>query len=263
VIVDATGPDFMMGSPVTEADRYDIEAQHRRHIGRRFAIATTEVTKEQYRECRKARPNLTYSETTQWSKTGNAPEVGISWYEAAAYCDWLSEVEGIPREQWCYERNDRGEYDVGMKAKDNHLQLIGYRLPTEAEWEYACRAKTTTSRYFGATEALLPQYAWYLANGQNQTWPARTLRPNDFGIFDMLGNVMEWCFDRYVKYPRQADRVFEDVPTTQPAESEEGRVQRGGSFNAPAGFVRSATRNNSHPGDHRSFFGFRPARTYP
>ena len=99
----------------------------------------------------------------------------MTWYEAAAYCNWLSEQEGIPKEQWCYEPNKQGKYGAGMKAKDKFWELTGYRLPTEAEWEYACRAGTVTSRYYGLTEALLPQYAWYQANGKNRTWPSRKL----------------------------------------------------------------------------------------
>jgi formylglycine-generating enzyme required for sulfatase activity len=150
-----------------------------------------------------------------------------------------------------------------MKAKDNFWQLTGYRLPTEAELQYACRAGTTTSRYFGLSEGLLPQYAWYQANGQNRTWPIGRLEANDFGLFDMLGNTMKWCFDRYGNYPEQKDKVFEDTPTTQPVETGESRVLRGGAFYSQPSAVRSAYRDNDPPGYRGHLVGFRPIRTWP
>ncbi len=197
------------------------------------------------------------------SETNDSPQVNTTWYEAAHYCDWLSKREGIPKEQWCFEPNKQGKYGPGMKAKDKFWELKGYRLPTEAEWEYACRAGTVTSRYYGLSERLLPQYAWYQSNGQNRTWPIGSLEPNDVGLFDMLGNVWEWCFDAFGDYPKQKDKVFEDTPTTQPVEAAKLRVLRGGTFNTHPSHVRSATRYRDQPVDRSVSLGFRPARTYP
>ena len=161
----------------------------------------------------------------------------MTWYEAAAYCNWLSEQEGIAKEQWCYEPNEKGEYGPGMKAKDKYLELSGYRLPTEAEWEYACRAGTVTSRYYGLTETLLAQYAWYPANWQNRTWPVGSLKPNDFGLFDMQGNAWKWCDDPYQDIPKAADVISEDLgSTTVP------RAFRGGAIRDPPPNIRSANR---------------------
>jgi eukaryotic-like serine/threonine-protein kinase len=262
--------EFLMGSPKSEPYRYPEVSQHRRRIGRRFAIATTEVTREQFGRFQTARPEIAKEQIDQWVKTGDSPQVQMTWYEAAAYCDWLSEREGLPKEQWCYERNEQGKYAVGMKAKDKFWELTGYRLPTEAEWEFACRAGTLTSRYYGMTEDLLAQYAWYQSNGQNRTWPIGSLKPNDVGLFDMLGNVWEWCFDLSVDYPRKQtvlklalDKVVGDVPSVQPVEDTQGRVLRGGAFNSRPENVRSAFRLTTLPVYRSNLIGFRPARTYP
>ena len=107
---------------------------------------------------------------------------------------------GLAKEQWCYEPNEAGAYAEGMTIPADVLQRTGYRLPTEAEWEYACRAGAVTSRYYGARVDLLGAYAWYHANSQDHAWPCGSLFPNDLGLFDMLGNMYEWCQERDYVY---------------------------------------------------------------
>ena len=172
----------------------------------------------------------------------------MTWYEAAAYCNWLSKQEGIDETQWCYEPKEKGGVlGPGMNAKDSYLKLSGYRLPTEAEWEFACRAGTVTSRYYGPTETLLEKYVWYEANGQNQTWPVGNLKPNDFGLFDMLGDAWEWCDDSYRDYPKGADVISKDLGSTEPVLDTKPRVLRGGAFGLQSVSVPARAYRNGNP----------------
>jgi formylglycine-generating enzyme required for sulfatase activity len=188
------GPvEFRMGSPPHEPDRYDNERPHRRVIPRRFAIAAKEVTVEQYQRFAQGHPqsSIALTDLDRFSPEPNGPMIAMSWFDAAAYCNWLSKEDGLPKDQWCYLPNERGEYDRGMVVPADVLRRTGYRLPTEPEWEYACRAGAMTSRYYGASLRLLEHYAWTVANAQDRTWPCGRLLPNDLGLFDMLGNVYE------------------------------------------------------------------------
>jgi eukaryotic-like serine/threonine-protein kinase len=263
VIVDARAGAFQMGSPRTEPGRYPDESEHSRRIGRQFAIAAHEVTKSDFDAFQRVRPDIAKVNTEVDVKTQDSPQTDVTWYEAAAYCNWLSEQDHIDPKQWCYVPNKQGAYAAGMKAKDKFWELTGYRLPTEPEWEYACRAGTVTSRYYGRAEKLLPQYAWYLTNGENRSCPVGSLEPNDWGLFDMLGNAIEWCFDVYAFYPKQANEPLEDRPATRSVEDETRRVLRGGAFRPQPQILRSACRGEYAPEKRLDEIGFRPARTYP
>src|SRR5262249_32686095 len=135
-------------------------------------------------------------------------------------------------------------------------------LPTEAEIEYATRAGSLTSRYYGETEDLLGKYAWYIKNSQGKTWPVGTKKPNDFGLFDMQGNVYTWCQERYKSYSQdEGEGPKEEREDIYSINNQESRVLRGGSFRYPTWLVRSAYRNRDVPTYRGNFVGFRPART--
>jgi formylglycine-generating enzyme required for sulfatase activity len=287
------GPvEFLMGSPSTEADHRSDEVLHRRRIDRTFALAATAVTKEQFR---RFLPGFSHSEIRRYPDP-TCPIGGVVWYEAAAYCNWLSGQEGIPRDQWCYETNARGQV---KRLKANYLRLVGYRLPTEAEWEYACRAGAVTSRYYGETEELLDKYTWYFTNAHERTWPVGSKKPNDLGLFDLHGNVYTWCQESYQDYPgrkalpdlgastvgllgspsgqgpllaaplllpgrpaARGDEVYDDKDDIFGIDSTKGRVLRGGAFDVHASLLRCANRNRIAPAYRNYFVGLRPARTF-
>jgi serine/threonine protein kinase/formylglycine-generating enzyme required for sulfatase activity len=244
--------EFQMGSPESEPFRgKKTESQRLVKIGRRFAIASHEVNLEQFRRFQLANPEIPRNADQPWDSSLEVPQVNTTWYEAAAYCNWLSRKEGVAEDQWCYEPNLEGKYAEGMRATDHYLERIGYRLPTEAEWEFACRAGTTTSRYYGTTLNLLPQYEWFIVNSKNRGWPSGILKPNPAGLFDMLGNVMERC-----------DSAGDEGNTSRVSDGR-SRPVRGGSFMTPHRDLRSANCGWEMPTMRGFDLGFRPARTCP
>ena len=188
----------------------------------------------------------------------NCPILGVSWYEAVAYCNWLSEQEGLAADQWCYVPNASGQFAEGMKLAPDWLERTGYRLPTEAEWEYACRAGAGTSYSYGQARELLGRYAWYDENSSERSWPVGQLRPNGLGLYDMHGNVFEWCQDWYKSYGISGIQA-DDGATAGGVGSD--RVYRGGSWNDGAGLCRSAIRYWGAPEDRGFSLGFRVARS--
>jgi formylglycine-generating enzyme required for sulfatase activity len=254
---------FRMGSPPNELGRDPDEAQHSRRIPRGFAISTKEVTVEQYERFIKAdskNQSHDVGDVTAHSPDRQGPQVNVSWFDAVAYCNWLSEQEGL---EPCYQRNIKGEYAEGMKVAVDFLQRSGYRLPTEAEWEYACRAGTITSRYYGASIDLLEAYAWYFKNSDGRAAPCGTRKPNDFGLFDMLGSIYEWTHDEYVAaYPQGTDEQPSDDTGQAGALTEKSlRVIRGGTYMTIPRYVRTADRSEDPASFHLPNSGFRVVRT--
>ncbi|MDM8550089.1 SUMF1/EgtB/PvdO family nonheme iron enzyme [Desulfobacterales bacterium HSG2] len=209
---------FMMGSPDNESGRDDDEKQHKVTLTKGFYMQTTEVTQGQWKA-------ITGSNLSDFKDCGDdCPVESVSWNDVQRFIRNL---------------NKRGEGT--------------YRLPTEAEWEYACRADTKTAYYFGNNSYRLSQYAWYRGNSGDRTHPVGKLRPNPWGLYDMHGNVWEWCRDWYGEYPSGT--------VTDPTRPDRGsyRVLRGGGWGGTAGHCRSANRHDNLPGKRGSSLGLRLA----
>ena len=233
--------EFMMGSPSSEKDRYDDEGpQHRVKISKGFYIGIYEVTVGQYleylnsdrdssgvdfsdKDCPVKKTGSRYVlSVNKFGSNESQPMVEVSWHGAQKFCDWLS-------------------------RKENKI----YRLPTEAEWEYACRAGAQTRFCFGDNETSLGDYAWYTNNSGSKTHQVGQKKPNGFGLYDMHGNVWEWCQDWYGSYDSG-----EQVDPTGPS-SGSARVLRGGSWDSTPRHRRSADRNWDTPDGAFDVLGFR------
>jgi hypothetical protein len=181
--------------------------------------------------------------------------------DAARYCNWLSARARLPRHEWVYP--EIIDPETGLELPLDYLHRVGYRLPTEAEWEYAARAGTTTSRHF-VGEELLPKYAWYDGNTRRErAYPVGQLLPNLWGLFDMLGNVWEWTFDRRQPYPAGGALTEDLEDSVLRVSNDIARTRRGGSFAYEWFTARSAHRGDVtyFPNQTRDNVGFRVART--
>jgi serine/threonine protein kinase/formylglycine-generating enzyme required for sulfatase activity len=257
--------DFWMGSPDQEQDRLDTETRHRKRIPRSFALATKEVTVGQFQEFLEA--NLDVASPLRGhvlekdNRDRDKPITGVTWWEAVQYCRWLSEQEKIPESEMCYPKI--AAIKEGMELPADYLHRAGYRLPTEAEWEYACRAGVTLSRHFGSDDAMLGPYAWYGPNARGDVHSVGTKMPNDYGLFDMYGNAAEWCQDAFAPYPRApGETTIEDGEDQRPVDPSVRRVLRGGAYFSVAAKLRSASRFGSQPHIPLDFAGLRVARTW-
>jgi hypothetical protein len=234
LIIDAPGT-FKIGSPEGEPGRDQSEVWRDATIGHTFAISAHEITVEQFERSGAVQPSQ--------AGKGIRPAGFVKWSEAVRYCRWLGEqeAEGIFLEEQCYP--DRYSIGPGMKLPPDYLTRTGYRLPTPQEWEFVARARSLTSRFFGNSERLLERYACCAVNSNDQTSPVGQFRPNPLGVFDIYGNVSEWC---------DAGPSPFDAPTRQ---------QRGGGYRATPKFLRSAMAPESSPEAWISEIGFRIVRT--
>ena len=217
---------FSMGSPESEQGRYADEVQHEVTLSKDFYLGVTEVTQAQYQKVMGENPSYFQGDEVQ-VRSRNHPVELVSWEDAVRFCQVLS---------------DRPEEKAAGRS---------YRLPTEAEWEYAARAGQSGPYHFGNQVKLLNDFAWNRANS-DQPREVKTKQPNAFGLHDMYGNVYEWCSDWYTP---DLDRQAGQDPKGPTTGTE--RVVRGGSFREDAKMMRSAARLSFPPKEARAFFGFR------
>ena len=233
------GGSFTMGSDAS--DEVD-EPPHKVSIGP-FCIDTHEVTQAEYERLMGKNPSL-------WKDPKN-PVEQIRWSQAAAYCNARSREEGL-----------RPAYDEATWACD--FAATGYRLPTAAEWEYACRAGTATACFFGSSPSKLGDYAWFRDNCMRTPQAVGGKLPNPWGLYDLYGNVWEWCHDFY------AEDYYKRSPESDPRgpAKSETRVIRGGAWSSKASQCRSSYRDQEYPefkdvcfaADRNGLIGFRCVR---
>jgi formylglycine-generating enzyme required for sulfatase activity len=219
---------FMMGSPESEKGRKENETQHEVTISKGYYLGVYEVTQAQYEKVIGKNPSR-FQGAIVGNENADLPVENVSWHDAVEFCKKLS--------------------DLPEEKKAGRV----YRLPTEAQWEYACRAGGETAYSFGESSESMCDYAWFDENSRFQTHPVGQKKPNAWGLYDMHGNVFEWCSDRLGEYPKGA--------VSDPAGPEEGsdRVFRGGGWHYEAADCRSANRDGDAPSIRDGVLGFRVA----
>jgi formylglycine-generating enzyme required for sulfatase activity len=260
------GPvEFQMGSAADAHPRRNDERQHMVRIGRSFAIGTTTVTVVQIHKFLRAHPEVHHLHPYEDSPDPDGPAMSLNWYDGAEYCRWLSECEGIPEDQMCYppvaviEASKDGNKPLTLPA--DALSRTGYRMPTEAEWEYACRAGAKTLRFYGNADELLGHYAWYAPNSGDRAWSVARKMPNDLGLFDIHGNIWQWCHGEYGPYADDAKGAVNDASGNPVVDGVGTRPLRGGTFFLRGTSLRSAYRLYDRPTYGFLTFGLRIAKT--
>ncbi|MFN7873911.1 MAG: protein kinase domain-containing protein [Pirellula sp.] len=234
-------------------------------IGRRFSISSKEVTGDQFAEFyRDPRFQTWMSENRQrrWCPLveGNRPQHAVSWIVAVKYCQWLNEREKIPEQDWCYD-NVWGEKDSYPVPKPDHLQLKGYRLPTEAEWSFACSGGSQDVWYFGNNETHTKYHEWTDPHAANTSHVVASLRPNPFGLFDMGGNLTEWTDSSFQQPLRPLHQYFVEDKRDATGERTMFFVLAGGRFKQSALSSATSTSTVNAPEYYSITTGFRLART--
>ena len=225
--------EFMMGAMDDDEEAYDSEKpRHKVTLTRDFLIGKYAVTQALWDSVMGSNPSD--------FKGANRPVECVSWFHVVSFCNKLSEREGL-----------EPAYTINGNDVTCNWNAKGYRLPTEAEWEYSARSGQRF-KYAGSNN--VDEVAWYNGNSGYETHPVGQKKPNGFGLYDMSGNVFEWCWDRFGDYSSGSQ--------TDPTGPDSGprRVNRGGGWRNGARFARVSYRNGSDPANRRSVLGFRLSR---
>ena len=233
-----------MGSPANDPEgSSDERPQHEVEIRQGFAMSETEVTQEQYQAVMGINPSYFKDRKNLQQR----PVENVSWLDAVQYCNKLSETE---EKEPCYQiEGAQVSWAKGLACK-------GYRLPTEAEWEYAASAEEGTT-YAGSNRA--EDVGWFGEGTEGSTHEVKGKKPNQWGLYDMNGNVWEWVWDEYAGAYKEGVQVNPIGPLLGGS----NRVDRGGSWNSGGGGLRVAYRAGYDPGDRNRSLGFRLSRSYP
>jgi formylglycine-generating enzyme required for sulfatase activity len=240
------GGSFVMGSPEGEGEVSE-HPQHTVNLDA-FYIDITLVTQQDYETLMGVNPSV-------YRVDGKLPVQDVNWFDAVLYCNARSQRAGL---ESVYKvtaaQGNPGNGCMGLENLGIDYSKKGYRLPTEAEWEYACRAGTSTRYYWG--EQMDGDLAWWEMNSVGKMQPVRLKKPNPWGLFDMSGNAQEWCNDWYeVEYYKRSPLHFPKGP-----DAGEKRVLRGGScypYQDGGAHLRSANRSYYLPQNPREAFSFR------
>jgi len=250
---------FTMGSPTTEANRSDSEGPQHSVTLSSFKMSKYQVTQAQWVDVMGASEDRT---TASYGKGNNYPVYYVNWYDAIVFCNKLSIKEGLDAVYSIFGKTNPSEWgtipissNLTWNGAVMDKSKNGYRLPTEAEWEYACRAGTTTAYNTGDT--ISDSTGWYSSNSGSKTHEVGKKPANAWGLYDMHGNVYEWCWGWY------DSSYYSSSPTNDPigASSGTNRVVRGGSWYHSAENMRSAYRGSNLPSLRSSVIGFRLIRT--
>ncbi|RLW68596.1 MAG: hypothetical protein B6D68_03315, partial [spirochete symbiont of Stewartia floridana] len=214
----------------------DDETQHEVWVSP-FYMSRYEVTQGEWHEVMRSSPSHFSGDSL--------PVEQVSWYDAVKYCNELSVQNGLTP-----------VYTINGTSVTADWSANGYRLPTEAEWEYAARGGNASEGYIYAGGNNAGKVAWYLDNSGNETHPVGQKNSNELGLYDMSGNVREWCWDWY------GGVYYESSPSSDPRGPASGsyRVNRGGRWGDGAGYLRSANRYSDSPGSSNALLGFRLVR---